>query len=166
MGPSLAYDHVRRRAALAGIEARHPLVDVDVLELMFRLPPEHAYSSAHSRPLLRQALAGLLPDEVRLRRTKSNFDAVFHEGLAGPDLPALRALLGADDLRLGDYVVRDAVQGLLERPPSAGPELSKWAMRVWRLATAELWLRVQEDGDGLNRLLEPLLAAPDLTVEG
>ncbi len=166
MGPSLAYDHVRRRAALAGIEARHPLVDVDVLELMFRLPPEHAYSSAHSRPLLRKALAGLLPDEVRLRSTKSNFDAVFHESLAGPDLPALRALLGAGDLRLGDYVRREAVQELLERPPSRGPDLTEWAMRVWRLATAELWLRVQDDSDALDRLLGPLLAAPDATVEG
>src|SRR3954452_6942188 len=99
MGPAMAYDHVRRRGALAGIEMRHPIVDADVLELVLRLPPEHAWSADHSRPLLRRAMAGLLPDEVRLRRAKSNFDAIFHQALRGPDLPALRALLDAPDLR-------------------------------------------------------------------
>jgi asparagine synthetase B (glutamine-hydrolysing) len=43
MGPALAYDHIRRRALLAGIEPRHPLIDVDVIELILRLPPELAY---------------------------------------------------------------------------------------------------------------------------
>ena len=29
-----------------------------------------------------------------------------------------------------------------------------WAIKVWRLATAELWLRLQEDSSGPRELLE------------
>ncbi len=33
-------DHVRRRAGQAGLEARHPLYDLDLLDLMLKIPPE------------------------------------------------------------------------------------------------------------------------------
>lgn len=161
MGPALAYDHIRRRAAFPGLEARHPLVDVDVVELVLRLAPEHAFNPLHSRPLLRRALAGLLPDEVRLRRAKSNFDALFHQSLAGPDLPALRALLGDAGARVAEFVEPGWLEELASGPPARAEELPAWALRAWRTATAECWLRAQEDPDALDRLLAPLLPPDD-----
>ncbi len=161
MGPALTYDHVRRRAMLCGLEARHPLVDVDVVEYVLRLPPELAYDTRWSRPILRAATEGVLPDEVRLRPAKSVFDALFHESLAGPDLPVVRTLLMSGPA-LAAYVDIDAVRRLLLDEAPTPQNLQWWALSVWRLVTAECWLRHLggTDLDGLAGL-----AAADLTIQ-
>lgn len=140
-------DHVRRRAAMAGLVPRHPIMDVDVLELVLRLPPDLAFDARLTRPLIRRAVEGHVPDEVRVRPTKSNFDAVFHAGLAGPDLPVARSLLGAADARVRAYVDLPGMKvALLDgEPPPAGFRRMRWATTLWRLLTAECWLRSLED---------------------
>lgn len=145
VGPSLTYDHVRRRSAQAGLQARHPLMDVDVLELALTFSPRLAFDHRWSRPLLREAMAGLIPDQVRLRTAKSSFDQVFHEALAGPDLPAIRALLTAPDAELRAYVDLNVIERrlLADGPPAHPLARAQWAVQVWRLVTGECWLRMQ-----------------------
>lgn len=160
IGAATVYEQARRRAALAGLEARHPLADVDLVELMLRCPPEIAFDPRHNRPLLRAAMAGALPEAVRLRPRKSFFDVVFHAGLAGADLPALRALLHPGTAELGAYVDLVTIEReFLAGDPARHPRgLAHWALIAWRLATAELWLRSQRDAvlfDTLKPGLEP-----------
>jgi hypothetical protein len=116
--------------------------------------------------MLREAVAGRMPESVRSRVTKSRFDAIFHEALAGPDLALARGLVGAADARLGGYVDLDAVRaGLLTAPPPAGDARSDWAMEVWRMLTAECWLRFQEDPSGPRRAAEAIgVALPDVEI--
>jgi hypothetical protein len=154
IGPPLVFEQSRRRAALAGLESRHPLVDVDVIELVLQFAPELALDSRLSRPLLREAVAGLLPDEVRLRPAKSSFDELFHAALAGPDLPAARRLLRARDAELRAYVDLAAADRVLLacEPPAGQPYRQQWALRLWRLLTAECWLRSQSDKSFLRLL--------------
>jgi asparagine synthase (glutamine-hydrolysing) len=143
LGAASTYDHVRRRAALCGIEHRHPLVDVDVIEYMLSVPPELSYDTRFGRPLQREAMAGILPDEVRLRPTKSTFDAVFHEAVAGPDLGVARAILRPGHALVEEYVdLRMVARELLDDPPPPDQRLD-WSQFIWRLVTAELWLRVR-----------------------
>ena len=68
----------RRRAEMAGLEARHPFLDAELIDFVLRLPPELGFDPHRSRPLLRAAMAGVVPDEVRcgtrqdlLRRCRS-----------------------------------------------------------------------------------------------
>jgi asparagine synthase (glutamine-hydrolysing) len=156
MGPAFVYEHVALRARMAGVEARHPLVDADVIEYVLSLPPEAAWDGERSRPLMRETTAGVLPDEVRLRPNKSSFDAVFHAALAGPDLELLRTLLGGPDTRMAEFVDIPMVKRDLLDPgaPEAATPRQEWALKVWRLATAELWLRLQEDRNEPRRLVE------------
>ena len=148
LGLGMVYDHVRRRAAAAGLEARHPLVDVDVIELVLALPPQLAYDTRFSRPLVREAMEGLVPDEVRLRPSKSTFDALFHDAMAGPDLAVARAVLEPGRAEVGAYVDLDLVgRRLLASPPPPGERL-QWALELWRLLTAECWLRLAAGGSG------------------
>jgi asparagine synthase (glutamine-hydrolysing) len=120
-------------------------VDVDLVELVLRLPPELAFDPSLSRPLLRESVAGVLPDEVRLRPSKSSFDAVFHASLAGPDLPTIRRLLEARDAKVSAYVDVGAVRReLLDPGPPMGRTRSQWAIQVWRLVLAECWLQDQD----------------------
>jgi asparagine synthase (glutamine-hydrolysing) len=167
MGPAFVYEHAALRARMAGIEARHPLVDADVIEYVLSLPPELAWSHERSRPLVRETTAGILPDEVRLRPDKSTFDAIFHAALAGPDLPVVRTLLGGDDARIHEFLDAAAIRRELldPGPPPAAKPLQQWAIKVWRLATAELWLRFQEDPGEPRRVLEGAgLAAAEVAL--
>jgi asparagine synthase (glutamine-hydrolysing) len=163
-GPTLIYEQARRRAAAVGLQARHPLADVEVIELMLRVPPELSFDPRLNRPLLREAVRGLLPEKVRTRPTKSGFDILFHEALAGPELPAARSLLGAG-ARIGEYVDVALLRStLLESPPSAGRDREAWATRIWRLVSAECWLRTLEDAAFPERLRELAGSEPEPLV--
>ena len=50
-GSRLVHDVSRRHAALAGIEPRHPLLDLDLIELALGLPPELAFDRRYNRPV-------------------------------------------------------------------------------------------------------------------
>jgi asparagine synthase (glutamine-hydrolysing) len=148
-----AYDFFRQRDTLAGIETRHPLLDdVDLIEVVLRLPPDLSFDPELTRPLERELLAGVLPDEIRLRRDKSTFGELVIEALGGPDLPLVTSLLEAPDAELWAYANPDSVRALLEVP--AGRRSLKWAHLLWRLATTESWLRAQADREFPARMLE------------
>jgi asparagine synthase (glutamine-hydrolysing) len=154
-GPQLARDHVRQRAAMAGLEAAHPLLDVDVVEFMLTVDPELSFEPHLDRPLLREAMAGGLPDSIRMRRDKSSFDAPFQRSLVR-ELAPISALLLEGSPRLAQYVDLGVLKReVLERP---GRKFAfggqAWALTVWRLVTAELWLNLQEEGRAPRALLE------------
>ena len=138
------FEQQRQTAACAGMEARHPLFDFDLVELCLRQPPCASFDPARSRPLLRAAMSGLLPDSVRLRPQKALFDELIVNCLAGPDAGALRALLTDPRAELGAYVDLDAVvRGLLDSDSTRRQAPFRWMWQLWRLATAECWLRAQ-----------------------
>ena len=143
------FEHQRRRAASAGLQARHPLFDLDLVELGLRQPPLATFDRYRNRPVLRAGMAGLLPDAVRLRPGKAWFDSVIVDCLAGPDGVAVRRLLTDPGAELGAYVDRRGVQRALfdtDRQRSESP--FRWMWQVWRLLTVECWLRAQADPAG------------------
>jgi asparagine synthetase B (glutamine-hydrolysing) len=147
------YDLLRQRASLAGLANRHPLLeDIDLVELVLRVPPELAFDPELTRPLARDAVVGLLPDEIRLRPDKVDFSRLLIEALSGPDRALATQLLGAKDAELWAYAEPKEVGKLLETPlERRGPV---WARVVSRLATTESWLRSQADPSFPQRLLE------------
>lgn len=164
MGTAMAYDHGRRRAAMAGLVPRHPIADPDVIETMLSLPPDLQFDPRFTRPVVREAMRGLIPESVRTRPTKSTFDAIFHDSLAGADLPLVRGLLGDPDARVGAFVELPAMRAaLIEPDPPARGHRQSWALQVWRLLTLESWLRRQEDPDEPRKTAEAIgLPEPDV----
>jgi asparagine synthase (glutamine-hydrolysing) len=144
-GSRMAHDTTRRNGALSGIEPRHPLLDVDLIEGVLSFPPELAFERRFNRPVLREAVAGLVPDEARLRPYKSNFDPVIVAGMDA-DLPLVEALLGPG-AHVGAYTDRAALAAHLGAPPQPLGARRAWAMSLWYLATMECWLRLQA-GEG------------------
>jgi asparagine synthase (glutamine-hydrolysing) len=139
------FEQQRRTAAAAGLEVRHPLLDLDMVELGLRLPPLSSYDRYLNRPMLRAAMAGLLPDAVRLRPQKVLFDSLLVDCLAGPDADAVRTLLGPG-AELGAYVELERVKAeLLDSTHLRHTQPFRWMWQVWRLCTAECWLRAQAD---------------------
>jgi len=154
-GTAILFDHTRRRAGLVGMEMRHPFADVDLVELVLGLPHELAYDPRFSRPLVRDAMRGIVPDELRLRRSKSFFDAPQRQALV-EDLPLIDRLLSDREARIAAYVDTDVVRrDLLERAPGRHEQPDpSWNIYIWRLIMLECWLRSQEDGAFIDRLRE------------
>lgn len=157
------FEHQRRRAAMAGLEARHPMLDLDLVELALRQPPEQTLDPRFSRPVLREAMAGLLPDSVRVRPQKALFESLIAAAMRGPDGAAIREILTAPDAEVGAYVDRERMEAVLfgTQTVPVGDEF-RWMWQVWRLLTAEVWLRSLGASNGLPEpkaaLSEPRVA--------
>lgn len=70
-----------------GAEARHPFLDLDVVETALALPD----NLRSSKEVLRRALEGLLPDAVRARRGKADFSPLAATAAAAPTSRLARA---------------------------------------------------------------------------
>jgi asparagine synthase (glutamine-hydrolysing) len=66
-----------RASAACGIEQRHPLSDRRVVEFALGLPEEQRWRKDRTKFVLRESMRGLLPEPIRLRRTKAEFSPVF-----------------------------------------------------------------------------------------
>jgi asparagine synthase (glutamine-hydrolysing) len=141
--PAALYDHARRRAAMAGLDRRHPFADLDLIGFVDRLPPELAFDSQFNRPLLRESMAGLVPDEIRLQSSKMNLNTFFDDTLAA-DLPVARRLLTDTNAELRAYVRTEALQELFADATVRTTEGEKLGYRAWRFMEMECWLRSQE----------------------
>ncbi len=76
-------DHVHARESLdrmgahAGIELRHPFLDRRVVEFLIGLPDDLRFRDGQAKHVLRAALAGSLPERVRLRPDKTTLNRVL-----------------------------------------------------------------------------------------
>ncbi len=142
----IAIAQERLFAARHGIELRYPFRDLKLVEFMLGLPLEQYWSAAISRPILRRAFRGLLPDELLDRTDKADFMAL-HRRLFTHGGSAVGAILGQ----------QPAVRERLLRRASdfASPSVSageEWIR--WRVLALEHWLQHSPHGP---RLREGLL---------
>ncbi len=73
------------RAAMAnGVESRAPFLDWRLMAYAFALPIESKIRGGSAKYILREALTGILPENVRTRRKKLGFPIEIYRWLAGP----------------------------------------------------------------------------------
>lgn len=135
-------EHIGLTARSSGLEARHPLLDLDLIETSLRLPPGAGLDPRFTRPLVREAMGGLLPDAVRLRPGKARFEPLIIASLEGPDRKEIEALLTGPEAAVGEYVDRERMAAdLFGRRRDSDLTRFYWMLQVWRLLSVEVWLR-------------------------
>jgi len=72
-----ARERLDRVASASGIEPRDPFLDLRLIDFCLSLPPEQLQSQGWPKLVLRNAMAGLLPDSVRWRRGKQHLGWTF-----------------------------------------------------------------------------------------
>lgn len=126
-------------AAAAGVEARFPFFDVRLIELCLSLPPQQKLRRGWSRFVMRQAMTGILPDEIRWRARKASVAPGFHHALRAHSEPQIAATLDAAAGLLSQYVdlewCRDLHRKFAARTASPEEEL-----HYWKAASLALWL--------------------------
>ncbi len=129
-------------AARFGLQLSFPFFDRDVVDLVLRIPGEILHPGGVPKGLMRQALAEVLPPEVRDRDWKADFSFLVNEGVAR-ELEGVLGLLGSDSRAVqSGFVVPSrllSTRNEVERG-LGGPECAV-AWSVLDLAGLELWLR-------------------------
>lgn len=131
------FENLDEAGAALGLDLRHPFSDRRLVEFCLALPPEQKIRGGYTRAILRYALSGSVPEEIRTRAGKADLDLVFHHCMRMFQGMDLEEMLFRDPRQLGRYVdipsLREAY--LQFRLGNTGH-----AAFLWRVARLQLWL--------------------------
>jgi asparagine synthase (glutamine-hydrolysing) len=88
-----------RNSMAHGVELRLPFLDYRLVSLAFRLGSEWKIRGQYTKVLLRQAMAGRIPEIVRTRVQKFGFPTAAAQWFRGPLLEPLRDMLASRPVR-------------------------------------------------------------------
>lgn len=133
------YDRV---SAAHEFRFRHPFFDPSLVRFSVLVPPEHKVRDGETKILLRQAMAGILPEAVRQRRDKGALDRFFTAWIRRHDRQAWQKVARSAGLAAA-YV----------KPEKAGEAVRRFfegddrALRpAWMLLSFAVWLRKNFEG--------------------
>ena len=128
-----------KAAAAFGIEPRYPFLDRRLMELSLALPVDQKRRGGWSRSVMRRAMKGLVPDEVRWRADKANRTPNFTQRLLAADRRLVSEVLDQPEV-IADYVdiaaLRRAHDRYVRRPGSDAASLT-----VHSAVVLALWLQ-------------------------
>ncbi len=126
-----------RDAMAFSIEARIPLLDYRLVEYVFSLPANLKIRDGWTKWILRQAMQGILPEKIRLRKDKQGFPTPEGTWLR-QNKEGIKALFSAKNALSSEFVnlkfIRDNLDNLLNQEAIS--------LQIWRYINLELWLQV------------------------
>jgi asparagine synthase (glutamine-hydrolysing) len=129
------------------VEARVPFLDPSLVEYVYRLPLEQKLREGTTKIVMREAVAGLVPDWV-LQRPKQGFGAPVVSWLQKDFGTILGDLI--DDPAIAQYFDVAAVRRLVESRHFG----------AWSILNFALWHRYWIQGRSLEPLLEKAAGQP------
>jgi asparagine synthase (glutamine-hydrolysing) len=145
---------VDRATMAVSLEARVPLLDVDLVEFALRIPGYLRVDKNQSKRLFRRAIRGLVPDSV-LSRPKAGFGVPLGSWFKGPLRHRIEHLrfVSRD---VAPYVHQPAVTRLVEEHLRGRRDHSHV---LWRLIVLEHWLKALRSGQFGRPPTLPAIAA-------
>ncbi len=128
------------RSSMAfSIEARVPLLDHKLVEYGVSLPDRLKVQDGWSKYAVRQAVRGIIPERVRLRRSKLGFPAPDRLWVQR-DLRQRITELIADDLRCEKYIDPAHLRRWNASPQADSATTESW-LGLFRVLSLEMWMR-------------------------
>jgi asparagine synthase (glutamine-hydrolysing) len=136
----VALERYDRVASAHSIEPRHPFLDRRLVEFCLALPWHQKVHRGWTKVVLRRAMGGILPDEVRWRDDKENLSGEFATlGISMVQSVVERAI--RDHLEeAAEYVDMAAVRAAYDRWQSEDDDLEALP-KVWEAVNLVWWLR-------------------------
>jgi asparagine synthase (glutamine-hydrolysing) len=147
------------------LEARVPFVDTRVMEVAARIPVHQKIQGRRTKIILREALAGRVPEEI-ISRPKRGFGTPIDLWLRGELSNLVAQVLSPETLRERGYFRPEYVQWLLEQQRAGKRDFSQ---HIWALLVFELWHRMYIDqnlGSGEGVTFEDLGLSLGSTMSG
>ena len=137
--------HYEDRNSMAfGIETRLPFLDYRVVEYLYRLDTRHKIHQAWTKAVLREAMEGLLPEEIRWRRDKMGFVTPEDQWLRTSLRELVRDILADARTRMRGNLNIKAAQRAFESHVAGRTNIGT---TIWRWLNVELWCRRFVDQD-------------------
>ena len=121
------------------VEARLPFLDWRLVAFCFRVPDAWKTRGPWNKYLLREAMAGRIPESVRARLDKMGFPTQHRDWFAGPWYAPMRDMLADRVVRERGIYDVDALEAGLERHRKGEVNLSQ--PLLFNVAQMEFWLR-------------------------
>ena len=116
-----------------GVEVRSPFLDWRLVVYAFSLPMEVKIKNGFAKYVLRQAMDGVVPDDIRLRKTKRGFPMVIFDLVRGPLKPLVEETLNGPLIERCEGIDGDAARAVARR------HLARRQVSVpWYLANAAI----------------------------
>lgn len=119
------------------VEARVPFLDRPFFEYVAALPLDRKLRDGWTKYIFRRAMSGILPEEIRLRRTKIGFETPQMRWLQNDLRGRLREFFSQPNLTASRFYNLDSLRELLARPRLTYDQVNL----VWRVLNLELWYR-------------------------
>jgi asparagine synthase (glutamine-hydrolysing) len=126
---------VDRMSMAASLEARVPLLDHRIVEFAVNLPTPMKLHRGQTKFILRQAMAGRIPDTV-LKKPKQGFSIPLKHWLRGPLRPLMIDLLSTDTVNRRGYFASTCITRWIAEHLEGRANHSH---RLWALMVFELW---------------------------
>lgn len=137
--PLPAWLHLEDRNSMAfSIESRNPFLDYRVVELLFRVPYQMRFRDGMSKYILREAMRGVLPEEVRSRTDKQGFQSAGEQWFRSELHGVIHDILASPSLRDRGYLDQQKILEGFERHARGDANLR---FAIWSWVCLELWFR-------------------------
>jgi asparagine synthase (glutamine-hydrolysing) len=136
---------VDRTSMAVSLEARVPLLDLDLVEFSLSIPGQQRVNRAGTKQLFRRVIKGMVPDIV-LSQPKRGFEIPLGRWFRGPLRGRLEALRSPSE-KLQEFVCVKALNRLVGEHAGGRRDHSNM---LWRLMVLERWLGGFARGDLAN----------------
>jgi asparagine synthase (glutamine-hydrolysing) len=127
-------------SAACNVEVRFPFMDVRLIEYCLSLPSDQKLRGGCTRFVMHNAMAGVLPDKIQNRATKSNLAPSFERGLFKFERDNFAAIILEEAGRLSAFVDLTRIKACLVHFQSGGASENEMNA-LWAAAGLALWLR-------------------------
>lgn len=119
-------------------EVRLPFLDHRLVEYVFAIPPEQKLNRATTKVVLRNAISGIVPEEIRRRKDKLGYAPPEVAWLRGPMRPWAEDTFRSASFRQREWVDVRAIESLWNRFLDGDGGLHR---QIWRWLSLEAWAR-------------------------
>lgn len=145
------------------LEGRVPFLDKETVKFLFSLSNDAIIQAGWNKAVLRRAVAGLVPNSIRLRRNKIGFttpETEWFRRLKGMVFDILASESFGKRPWFNQAKVLEAFDDFINERSDAD------TMLFWRLINVELWARIHLDSDDLGAGLDAHVASLDSSDHG
>lgn len=121
------------------LESRVPLLDYRVVELAATIPPSIKAKNSDPKYIFKQAISGIIPEEIRNRKDKKGFPTPIQHWIRRDPGFFESILLDGNAVNRGLFIPREVRQMIHSRDDHS------WAL--WSLLNVELWYKIFIDRD-------------------
>ncbi|MBC8044519.1 MAG: asparagine synthase (glutamine-hydrolyzing) [Rhizobacter sp.] len=98
-----------------GVECRMPFMDYRIVEFIFSLPSQSKVGGGYTKRVLREAMKDVLPDFIRLNKTKLGFNAPIVDWFRGPLKAWMLEQMSANEFLNAEHFDGKAMKAAFER---------------------------------------------------